>query len=184
MLGAALTHGAGPAAAHDSVVTTSPADGAKMAKAPAEIVLTLSESPLRGTAKVTATAPSGTTFALPDPVYGRGSAGPTLTTPWPQDRPAGRYTVNWRVVSADGHPIGGTFAFTYTVDASIAPPASGPASPTGSATTSASPSASPAQSSGRSGSSWVWVISTIAGLGVILVSLILMARWRKREESR
>jgi hypothetical protein len=39
--------------------------------------------------------------------------------------PAGAYTVSWRVVSSDSHPIEGTFGFTATAAASSAAPTAG-----------------------------------------------------------
>ena len=36
----------------------------------------------------------------------------TVTQALQPGSPAGRYVVEWRVTSADGHPISGTFSFT------------------------------------------------------------------------
>ena len=49
--------------------------------------------------------------------------------------PAGRYTVLWRVTSADGHPVSGTFAFTTQQGSA--------ASPTTTAGTTTAPSTTP-----------------------------------------
>src|SRR5690606_4282970 len=50
----------------------------------------------------------------------------------------GEYTVDWRIVSADGHPTSGAFAFTYDPPAGASAPSSSPAldaSPCGTAST-------------------------------------------------
>jgi hypothetical protein len=38
--------------------------------------------------------------------------GATVVQPLTADLPAGGYTVDWRVTSADGHPLSDRFAFT------------------------------------------------------------------------
>jgi len=100
---------ASPAYAHAQLVGTTPANGARLDSAPAEIVLRFSERvlPVRdgirlldGAGSVRPTGPAridvtGREVIVPV------SAG--LTT--------GTYTVSWRVVSADSHPIHGAFAF-------------------------------------------------------------------------
>ena len=61
----------------------------------------------------------------------------TVTQPLVADRPAGTYTVQWRVTSSDGHPISGTFTFEAATAVAAEPPAtstpSAPADPTASA---------------------------------------------------
>src|SRR5699024_491541 len=48
---------------------------------------------------------------------------------WPVDAGEGHYTLSYRVVSADGHPISG--AITFTIGAPSGPAATGPADSTG-----------------------------------------------------
>jgi methionine-rich copper-binding protein CopC len=55
----------------------------------------------------------------------------TVTQPLAGSRPAGRYTVDWRVVSADGHPVSGQWTFTA---AEAAPVRAAPAAPTAAST--------------------------------------------------
>jgi copper resistance protein C len=98
--------GAGPATAHDVLRSTNPADGAQVEQLPDAVVLTFEEPALSVGSTVTVTGPDG-------PV-GRGS--PQLVDTEVRQPltggPAGTYTVLWRVTSADGHPISGTFRFT------------------------------------------------------------------------
>jgi methionine-rich copper-binding protein CopC len=107
-----------PASAHDELRSSLPADGATVAQPPGQVVLTFEEAPVALGAQVVVTGPAG-------PVS---SGTPRLTgTEVAQDvqplAPAGRYTVEWRVTSDDGHPVSGRFAFTAQAAATGAPSA-------------------------------------------------------------
>lgn len=97
-----------PAYAHAELIESDPADGAELDQAPDEIVLTFSEHIEQIGAEVLITDPDGDEVQDGDPRI----SGPTLTHDLTEDRPAGEYTAQWRVVSADGHPISGEFTFT------------------------------------------------------------------------
>lgn len=119
MTGAALTAltltaflGTVPAYAHDSVASTSPSDGATVTTNPGKVSITLTQAPdtkLPGSNVIKVTAPDGHVVSTGDIT----AEGPTLSIAADIDHP-GKHTVDWRAVSADGHPIEGTFAFTYT----------------------------------------------------------------------
>jgi copper transport protein len=103
--------GAGPAGAHASLVGTAPAPGQRLERPPAEIVLEFSErvSPLRDGVRLV--DPQGR------PVGGEQATNPPgapgrVRLPVAAGLRDGTYTVSWRVVSADSHPINGAFAFT------------------------------------------------------------------------
>ena len=49
----------------------------------------------------------GATVPTPDPVVD----GHTVTWPMPEDLADGSYTVTWKLVSSDGHPVAGAFSF-------------------------------------------------------------------------
>lgn len=105
-----------PAYAHDQLVTTTPENGQVLATAPADITLTFTEGVLDiGTAIVVMDS-SGTDWAASVPTVQDG----TLTTALKSGMPNGVYTVNWRVVSADGHPVGASFVFGIGSSAAIA----------------------------------------------------------------
>ncbi|GAB3464251.1 copper resistance CopC family protein [Kineococcus endophyticus] len=137
----ALTGGlvtAGPAAAHDRLESTNPADGATVATAPDAVVLTMSSTPLALGTLVRVTGPDGAVVSSGDPQI----VDADVTEPLTGARPAGTYTVDWRITSSDGHPVSGTFSFTATGAAG------GSASPTTSAPdATASDSPSPSTSS-------------------------------------
>jgi methionine-rich copper-binding protein CopC len=134
---------AGPAAAHDELVSSSPKDGADLGSAPARIVLTYSSEIEDLGATVVVTDSAGAKLAAGKPVV----AGVTVTQALEPATAAGPVTVAWRVVSGDGHPISGTFGFTVAAVAAPTP------SPTSSAATTASAAPSSSASSPSSPSS-------------------------------
>jgi methionine-rich copper-binding protein CopC len=106
LAGLTLVSVAGPALAHDVLRSTSPADGTRVERPPAEVVLTFDEPALAVGTEVLVTGPSGSVATGP-PRLVDNEVRQSLAS-----GPAGAYTVVWRVTSADGHPVSGTFAFT------------------------------------------------------------------------
>lgn len=97
-----------PAHAHDSLISSDPADGATLETSPEQITLTYSAEVLEVSPVVQISeGPGGEPLEL-TPVL----EGPTVTAQIPEPLPAGTHTVQWRVVSSDGHPIEGSFTFT------------------------------------------------------------------------
>ena len=97
---------AGAAAAHSRPETTAPADGEAVTEAPAVIAISFDE-PMRVT-RIELTSAGGDAFALERT---DGMAPVTRFEATPPPLPAGRYTVTWRGLSADGHPMSGRFSF-------------------------------------------------------------------------
>lgn len=107
--------------AHAALLSTDPADGAILETAPENVTLTFSES---------VSAVDGGTV-----LHVRGSdprplepsvRDETVTVPLPTDLTEGTYALQWRVISADGHPIAGTLMFSIgqpTQAADVAAPA-------------------------------------------------------------
>lgn len=113
LVGAALLFAlapAGPAAAHNSVVGTAPVAGASVVEQPGEVSLTTSDVLIEvgGGNSIDVIGPDGRHYATE-------CAAVDATTAWApvQLGAAGEYTVRWRLVSADGHPISGEFAFAW-----------------------------------------------------------------------
>ncbi|SNQ51588.1 conserved hypothetical protein [Frankia canadensis] len=98
---------AAPASAHSRLVATSPTADEAVSTAPADIVLTFNEAVSAQYTHVAVTRGDGSSVAS-------GATAVEGTTVRQPLAPLGdgRYTVAYRAVSADGHPIGGTFAFT------------------------------------------------------------------------
>lgn len=107
---AAVALAAGPAAAHDEIVSTSPTDAATLDTAPAQVVLTFAEPAIALGTQVVVTGPDGAVVSQGSAVLDRDTVAQQLVP----SRPAGSYRVEWRVTSADGHPVTGSFTFTAT----------------------------------------------------------------------
>lgn len=111
---------ASPAAGHDVLVGTDPADGAVLDAAPTQVVLTFAAEQAGVGAEVAVTGPDGTSWSDGAAVV----TGTTVTQALAAGMPDGAYTVAWRSVAQDGHPVTGTFAFT--LDAPDAEPTDEP----------------------------------------------------------
>lgn len=91
---------AGAATAHNSLISTAPADGGQMETAPAAVMLTFDGPVSPDFNQVIVTGPDGSAWNTGEPQVD----GPTVTQPLIEQGPGGTYAVAWRVVSADGHP--------------------------------------------------------------------------------
>jgi copper transport protein len=102
---AALTH-APQAWAHASLLKASPADGAVMARPPSSLSLTFNEpvSPL----VIRLIGPDGKPILLDDVTV----ENETITINAPRSMDRGTHVLSWRVISADGHPVGGSVIFS------------------------------------------------------------------------
>ena len=100
---------AGPASAHDRLLTSDPADGAQLAAPPAAITLTFNTEPLPVEPQVVVSDSAGTVVTQGAPTIDGSTA--TFALDPAVALGGDTYTVAWRVVSSDGHPIEGTFAF-------------------------------------------------------------------------
>ncbi|MBF6144083.1 copper resistance CopC family protein [Nocardia nova] len=109
-LGALTITVAGPAAAHSTVVSTDPADGAKVETGPARVSVTFNENLQPSFPSLTVVGPDGNLWSKGKPVVD----GPTVTVEVGDLGPAGTYTMAYRVTSADGHPVSGTRSFELT----------------------------------------------------------------------
>ncbi|NUS35802.1 MAG: copper resistance protein CopC [Pseudarthrobacter sp.] len=181
VLAASVLGLAGPAAAHDAAESTSPSQGATLAAPPNEVSVTFSNKPLGIGASFSVKDASGTEWADGSVQIVDNMATQKLRP----GGPAGAYTVAWRVVSSDSHPIEGTFTFTAASGAAGA--ASGqPAA--GSATTAgtvpgigtARPGVTEEPSAPASaGEPFQWSIVIFAAVAVgLLVALGVLARRR------
>ena len=103
---------AAPAYAHTELTSSNPADGATLATPPAQVVLTFSEAPVALGAQVVVTGPTGAVSAGAPRLDGL-----TVVQDVQPSGPAGRYTVEWRLTSDDGHPVSGTLGFTASAAA-------------------------------------------------------------------
>lgn len=97
-----------PGVAHTPLVSTVPAQGRTVAHLPRTVTLTFGQPITAVTAVRVTHAATGRNRAVRARLNSRNRAQVLVATSG--DR-VGRYTVAWRVVMADGHPLGGRFTF-------------------------------------------------------------------------
>jgi methionine-rich copper-binding protein CopC len=162
-----LTVGAAlPAAAHNVLTGSDPADGATVRTAPTTVTLTFDQTVQNFEPVVTVTGPNGNQFQT-------GSAAVrdnTVSVGVDGSGPSGLYTIGYRIVSADGHPVTGSVS--YTLDPAAAGTATGSPAPDGTATAD----------SGAGLSWWLWVAIGVAALLVIAAVLVLLRRPHEDED--
>ncbi|MGW4102983.1 copper resistance CopC family protein [Streptomyces sp. NPDC004976] len=105
---AVLAVAAPQAAAHTELDSSSPGANATLTGLPPRVTLTFSDEMTQKYAKVAITRPDGESAGTGDPQV----QGKSVSLPVDVRAPAGRYTVGYRVVSADGHPVSGSYTFT------------------------------------------------------------------------
>lgn len=111
--------GVGIASAHTALVSSDPAKDANLTKPPAAIVLTFSENINPAFATIVVSSADGRKWVSGSPQVD----GPRLTAAVGPGRPAtGVYTVGYRVVSTDGHPVTGSYTFTIAGTPNEPPP--------------------------------------------------------------
>ncbi|MEU8221836.1 copper resistance CopC family protein [Kribbella sp. NPDC048915] len=146
---AAVVGAAGVASAHAKLESMTPADGSSMAAPPTKVVLTFTEPVGPNGTQVLVKSPTGKNVA-------NGAAqiaDNTVTQPVGAMIEAGRYTVEARVVSDDGHPIEVSGSFTVT---HIGHPATEPAG-------------APAQAQGNSN------VVTIVAMCLVMLVVVALA---------
>jgi copper resistance protein C len=172
LIALSLTLVAGPAQAHDELVSTNPADKSQVQTMPDSIVLNFEEPAVKVGSQVIVRGPNGN-VAEGAPVFAKS----TVTQAVKPGAPAGAYTVLWRVTSDDGHPVSGSFTFTAAAG-SVGPAASTSTttSPTSAGATAAGdPSSAGQQSSGSSSAPrWLWLLVVL----ILLVPVAIFVRRR------
>lgn len=128
---AALLAGAGTASAHAVLIATDPARDSVLPTLPAQVTLTFGEAVQLPPGGLRVFDPAG--VQVDDGLTGhpRGN-GNTVRVGIHPGRAQGSYTVAWRVISADTHPVSG--AFVFSVGHPSTTPAATAAPPGGSAT--------------------------------------------------
>ena len=146
-----------PALAHNVLISSDPANGSSVATGPAKISLTFDQY-VQGADvnQIAVTGPGGGQWAE-GPI---GVVNNVISAPLRPLGPAGKYTVGYRVLSADGHPVTGELSFTLTtagtgtpatVDAARSPGGSAQAAP---------------ESSSTGVPIWVWIAGAVVLLAI------------------
>jgi len=174
-----------PAAAHDQIVSSSPEAGGTVSEVPDQISLTFSGEILADFSAVIVEviAADGQNIATGDPIIDG-----TTVTQAVQPGQVGVFTVRWRVVSSDGHPISNEYQ--YTVEAVAMPPST----PTPDVTEEPTPRPSPTATAtpagdvhnGPSGGGEIFpglaVLGVVVVLGGGLIIVLMMGRERRRRD--
>ncbi|QGK68220.1 copper resistance protein CopC [Allosaccharopolyspora coralli] len=153
VLAAVLGPGAATALAHNTLVGSDPGEGARLDTAPGQVRLTFDQPVRVGFNTVTMVGPDGAHWIDAEPQV----EGSSVTAPVGELGPAGTYTVGYRILSADGHPVPGkvTFELTQPGNGSPVPAPAGAEQPT-----------NPDDAAADSGAPvWPWV----AGAGVLVL---------------
>lgn len=176
VISAATTLGAfAPAVAHDTLVSSSPADGETLTASPAEIRLTFSDDALPIAPQVIV-FPEGTP---PGEAQEATVDGRDVHLALPDPLAEGTYRVSWSVVSSDGHRIEGTYLFHLDADgdgvvtASATPPTTGAATdaPVDATASASDPATGTAGTTGRGIPvlGWIGAIAAAAAIGAAVV---------------
>ncbi|WP_420119129.1 copper resistance CopC family protein [Micromonospora sp.] len=158
-----------PARAHNGLRSGSPARDATLTRAPTEITLEFMArlDPTLTTIVLT----DGTKRRVPtgDPVVSGATGSVRVTGPLPN----GTYTVAYRVVSADGHPVQGSYPFT------VADPAGPAAAPSPDPPGPSAAAVAPGRGGGRA-----TVVGVTGSVVVAQLAAAAVLRRRRRQSSR
>lgn len=158
---AVATAWAPAAGAHTVLLSSDPASGATLDSSPAQVVLTFNEPVQASTLQFAVTNSAGATVSQAPPAV----AGTVITQPLPA-LPNDTYTVAWRLVSVDGHPVTDSLSFVLND-----PDATTSAEPDADGTSPAVISPAPTQSGDSGGIAW----KIGASAGILLVLVLLWA---------
>ncbi|MFG2554507.1 copper resistance protein CopC [Streptomyces sp. NPDC048581] len=106
-----LLGGTGPASAHAALRSTDPGDGSLLKSAPRHLTLSFTESVGLLEDSFRVLDPDGRRLRTGEPQHSPDSSDTARVT-LPSKLAQGTYTVAWRVVSADSHPVSGAFTFS------------------------------------------------------------------------
>lgn len=166
---------AAAASAHDYVVDTSPASGAVQTAPLPKVTVTFNDRVLdltgTGSSAILQVTSAGRHFETACPTI----LDRTVSAPVSLGA-AGAYTVDWQIVSADGHTVSGSYGFQYQPAAGAAPASAGTAgsacgvraTPGALAPTASTPV--PTAPSSAGGSALPLVIGI--GIGIVILALI------------
>jgi len=152
---------AAPVAAHTRLLSADPADGTTVARTPGVVVLTFTEPVIALGTRVVVTGPDGPVASGPAQLVDD-----TVRQEIAGGAPAGRYTVEWRATSGDGHPVSGQFTFVSEAAATSRP--------------QPSPTVGAPDDPTRSSPAWSWAILASALLAAA-GGVALLSRRRRRE---
>lgn len=169
--------------AHADLQVSTPEDGESLEVAPEEIRLTFSEELFEELVEISILDAAGDLYSTIG-VEQTPPPGTDVIFPWPPQAPPGEYSIAYRVVSADGHPVTGTVSFSYAATApepSALEPSSSDSTPSAQSSTPASsptasaPFASPTNESSTSSSTDSSSVTPFVVIGVVLLLGVIAA---------
>jgi copper resistance protein C len=166
LAGLALAGLATPALAHNSLVDSNPKNEATLESGPQTIQLTFDQPVQDGD--------GANTVAVIGPQSDHWESGPpqvngnVVSAPVRPLGPAGTYSVNWRVLSADGHPVQGILKVT------LSKAGTGTPTPPDELSKFTSAGNEAADSAGGGIPTWVWIVGAVLLLGVGIVFALRM----------
>lgn len=104
------------AARHLKLVKSQPAANATLESAPAQVQLWFSQLPQVTVTRLTLVPAAGKPVVL-SPVTRADGANEPVVAPVPSGLAAGKWTLRWRTVAKDGHPVKGEIPFTIAAAA-------------------------------------------------------------------
>ncbi|OBF40652.1 copper resistance protein CopC [Mycobacterium sp. ACS1612] len=113
----AAVSGAGVASAHATRVATDPVENTELTQAPQQVSAMFNEALQTQFAAMTVVGPDGNLWSTGDPRVD----GAVVSVGVRPLGPSGTYTVNYRVTSADGHVVSGSWSFKLTVSGTGTP---------------------------------------------------------------
>jgi methionine-rich copper-binding protein CopC len=166
---------AGPAPlalAHTELILSTPDDGSRIATVPDEVELTFSEDLLPETVVVSVEDSAGMVVRVLELEVD----GSDVIVTWPPGLSGTDYTVNYRVVSQDGHPVSGSLAFTVdsppvATEASASPASLDPA---------AADAVDSVESAGSGSAAPIAAVAAGLGVGITVGFLFWITRRRGR----
>ncbi len=174
---AGLLIGPAPAAsAHTELILSTPDDGAQVATVPDDVVLTFSEDLIPDSVAVSVEDSAGMVVRVLELAVD----GSDVIVTWPPGLSGNEYTVNYRVVSQDGHPVDGSVYFSVAAPPSSEPVATAETDPTVAASPIATDAvASPSTATESSGSTAA-LAAIAVGLAVGVVAGVVIVLVRRR----
>lgn len=160
---------AGPAQAHNVLLSSDPKDGASLAAAPGAVTLVFDQSVRQGFAQISVTGADGSPYTAGATTV----SGPRASVKL-RPLPGGVFAVGYRILSSDGHPVSGRLTFTVTGSGSTAEPAPVPSgaavvpssAASGGAAREVNAAAAEAAANGGSGMAVLWIAGALLVLAL------------------
>lgn len=168
LLCGAMLFGTASASAHTQLESSDPPADSTLEYAPIGVGLVFNQSVNENFATVSLVGPDGEQWSRGETTVD----GPNVSVLVEDGLPNGVFTVGYRVTSADGHPVTGSYTFTVDAASAATSAEAAPVEPTASAVSAPEENASAEQDSGNSSlyvAIAVFLVAGIAAAGVTFV---------------